>query len=77
MTAQRKIDDRANAVFRTDTASMFDGEGTRMFSSGSAPAGVSAMLDGAATGLFSSGSAPRASSDSVLGEVTGLFSSGS
>ena len=76
MTAQRKIEDRATEDFTAQTVSMFDGEGTRMYSSGSAPTGFAETLDGEATGAFSSGSAPVAVASQSAGDETGLFSSG-
>ena len=77
MTAQRKITENHAVLTSDTTASLFDGDATQMFSSGSAPAARAQASAGDATEMFSSGSAPAAGGQTALGERTEMFSSGS
>ncbi len=72
MSALRKIQ---TTTIETPEATMFDGAGTELFISGSAPAGTD-MTTGSGTELFISGSAPQ-DSDMKAGSGTELFISGS
>lgn len=57
--------------------SLFDGAGTEMFSSGSAPAMTCELGCGDAVEMFSSGSAPVAEMKLTAGDGCHMFSSGS
>lgn len=76
MTALRKVYETGTANTKT-TPSLFDGDGTFLFSSGSIPScGADAML-GDLTQMYSSGSAPVAGGGTMVGEGVEMFSSGS
>lgn len=60
MTRQGIFMTFGNPTVTDGEASMFDGDGTALFSSGSSPARHSDAMVGDATAMFSSGSAPAA-----------------
>ena len=77
MNTQRKLHDTATTSGSSTDVNLFDGDGTAMFSSGSAPGPSTAATTGDGTHLFSSGSAPGSDSAALTGNRTEMFSSGS
>jgi hypothetical protein len=77
MTALRKTYSIEAPRATTDQTSLFDGDGTQMFTSGSAPSGAATVMVGEGVEMFTTSCAPSTGAVAITGDRTEMFTSGS